>query len=60
MKKVSFDTPVTFYIKESEEHRLARQSTWLRDRADKQRFMDRIKAVGAMLLPVLRNGKNSK
>ncbi len=60
MKKVTFDTPVTFYIKESKEHRFARQSNWQRDRADEARFMDRIKAIEKILLPVFKNGKNFK
>lgn len=44
MKKVTFDTPVTFYIKDSEHYRRARQSDWQREQADKRRFMDRVKA----------------
>ncbi len=58
MKKVTFDTPVIFYIKESEHYQSARQSDWLQKRADEQRFKDRVKAVGKLLNPIFRHGKN--
>jgi len=60
MKKVTFDIPVTFYIKESNHHRSARQSDWLQKRADEQRFKDRVKAIGRLLLPIFKHGKDYK
>lgn len=60
MKKVTFQPAVIFYIKESEDHQIARQSTLQQERADKQRFKDRINAVGEILFPVLKYGKNCK
>lgn len=59
MKKVTFGTPVTFYIRESEYYRNARQSDWLQKQADRQRFMDRVKTLGEKLIPLLRNGKST-
>lgn len=60
MKKVSFGTPVIFYIKENEYYRHARQSDWQRKKTDQQRFKDRVKAFGEILIPLLKNGKNFK
>lgn len=59
MRKVRFDIPVFFYIKDDEAHRSARQSNWVRMRADEDRFKRRIKAVGKLLLPFLRHGKDT-
>lgn len=60
MKKVTFKPAVIFYIKESEDYRIARQSNLQQERADKQRFNDRIKKLGDILIPVLKYGKNCK
>lgn len=61
MRKVRFDNvPVIFLIKENECHKKARESYWIQVSADRHRFMDRVKRVEEILVPVLRHGKNSQ
>ncbi len=62
MKSVTFDSvPVVFYIRETDAHRKARESIWIQEATDRQRFKDRIQRVAEILIPILRkHGKNCK